>query len=119
MPLSDCRVKLPGCRLVTVAYADYHRAGAPPPFEVLDYALEHRRGPLLLDTWAKDGSSLLEHVRPAEILRMCELCRRAGVPIALAGCLGPRQVCELRTARPTWFAVRKRCLPRRLPPGDD
>src|SRR5262245_5822439 len=48
----------PACRLVPVAYADWRRAQAPPPAEVVAFACEQRCTALLLDTWRKDGTTL-------------------------------------------------------------
>lgn len=100
------RKDLPNCRLVTVAYADYRRAVAPPPAEAFAYALDRRHGPFLLDTFAKDGSMLLDHIQLSEIIRLCRLCHDARLPVALAGSLGPREIRQLHSAEPTWFAVR-------------
>jgi (5-formylfuran-3-yl)methyl phosphate synthase len=94
------------CRVVTVAYADWRRAQAPAPEEVCAFALEHRTGPFLLDTWGKDGSSLLDWMPLPEVQRLCARCRSAGVPVALAGSLGPQEIRVLRPAQPDWFAVR-------------
>jgi uncharacterized protein (UPF0264 family) len=100
------RQHAPGCRLVSVAYADYQVAGAPPLDDVLERALACREGPFLVDTYGKDGSTLLDLLSLSRIADLCRRCRRAGVPIALAGSLGPREIERLRPAEPTWFAVR-------------
>jgi uncharacterized protein (UPF0264 family) len=96
----------PSCRVVAVAYADWRRARAPAPEEVCAFARKYQTGPFLLDTWGKDGSSLLDWMPRPEVQRLCELCRSAGVPVALAGTLGPEEIRALRPARPNWFAVR-------------
>jgi uncharacterized protein (UPF0264 family) len=95
-----------GCKAVAVAYADWERAEAPPPDEVLALAAELRLGAFLLDTWGKDGRTLLDWLPAAEVARLCERGRAAGLPVALGGSLGPAQLAALAAARPDWFAVR-------------
>jgi (5-formylfuran-3-yl)methyl phosphate synthase len=96
----------PGCRFVAVAYADAERAGAPAPVDVVGYACDHAAGAMLLDTWHKDGTSLLDWLDVDAIGRIIERCRAAGVKVALAGSLGLPQITQLRPTRPDWFAVR-------------
>ncbi len=103
-------------RLVAVAYADWQRARSPEPAAVAAFAGEHGCGALLLDTWGKDGMTLLDWLSLTEI---CGLCRGAGVPVALAGSLGLDQIRRLLPARPAWFAVRGAvCRGGRLGPID-
>jgi uncharacterized protein (UPF0264 family) len=94
------------CRAVATAYADWRRADAPLPEEVCAFACTHSCGAFLLDTWHKDGTTLLEWLAPAEVGRLCQTCRKAGVRVALAGSLGPAQIRVLRALGPDWFAVR-------------
>jgi uncharacterized protein (UPF0264 family) len=96
----------PGCRLVTVAYADWRRAAAPPPAEVVSFACQLRAGPLLVDTFGKDGTTLLDLLALDEVADLCRSCRAVRVPIALAGSLGPAEVERLLPLAPDWFAVR-------------
>jgi len=96
----------PGCRPVAVAYADWKRAQAPPPEEVLTLAAQLRLGALLIDTWQKDGSTLLDWLPVGEIGCLGERCRTAGVPLALAGSLGLAEIRTLLPLQPDWFAVR-------------
>jgi uncharacterized protein (UPF0264 family) len=96
----------PGCRAVAVAYADWRRAGAPAPEEVCDFAAAHSAGAFLLDTWGKDGSTLLDWLTLPKIERLVERCRAAEVPVALAGSLGAAEMRTLLSLRPDWFAVR-------------
>lgn len=96
----------PNCRVVAVAYADWRRAGAPTPQEVCSFALAHPVGAFLIDTWKKDGSTLLDWLAVREIEQLRERCRAGGVPIALAGSLGPDEIRTLLPIRPDWFAVR-------------
>jgi uncharacterized protein (UPF0264 family) len=94
------------CRPVAVAYADWRRAAAPRPASVCDFACEQGWGAFLLDTWRKDGSTLLDWCSLRELTQMRAHCRAAGTPVALAGSLGAEQLRALRALRPDWFAVR-------------
>jgi uncharacterized protein (UPF0264 family) len=94
------------CRVVVTAYADWRRALSPDPAEVVHFALREGWSALLLDTWRKDGSTLLDWVSLKELLGWRSLCRRAGVRLALAGALGPGAIRTLLPVRPDWFAVR-------------
>jgi uncharacterized protein (UPF0264 family) len=96
----------PQCRAVAVAYADWKRAQAPPPDEVLTLAAQLRLGAFLIDTWQKDSSTLLDWMSPEEIARLTERCRTASVPFALAGSLGLAEIRTLLPLQPDWFAVR-------------
>jgi len=96
----------PGCRFVAVGYGDAVRASAPVPADVAAYACDHGAGALLLDTWQKDGTTLLDWLTVEAIGRIVERCRAAGVQVALAGSLGLPQIRELRPTGPDWFAVR-------------
>jgi len=91
------------CRAVAVAYADWRRAQAPPPEMVAAFVREHRWQAFLIDTWHKDGTTLLDWLSLAEADR---LCRAGGVRVALAGSLGLGEVATLRVVEPDWFAVR-------------
>lgn len=93
-------------RVVAVAYADWQRAKAPPPEEVCNFACVYQCGAWLLDTWHKDGSTLLDWLSQAEISVLRYKCRAAGIPVALAGSLGPEQMLVLAQVEPEWFAVR-------------
>jgi uncharacterized protein (UPF0264 family) len=96
----------PGVGVVAAAYADWRRAQAPPPEEVCAFACARGGGAFLLDTWGKDGTTLLDWTTPAEVRTWSARCHAAGVRVALAGSLGPEQVRTLLPARPDWFAVR-------------
>jgi uncharacterized protein (UPF0264 family) len=101
--LTQC---LPNCRIVTVAYADWKRAHAPSPEAVCSFAIENALGAFLLDTWRKDGSTLLDWLSLEAIERLRERCCSGEVPMALAGSLGVPEIETLLPLRPDWFAVR-------------
>jgi (5-formylfuran-3-yl)methyl phosphate synthase len=96
----------PSCRAVAVAYADWRRARAPAPEEVCSFAIAHPVGAFLLDTWGKDGSTLLDWLSVRDIEQLRARCRVAGVPMALAGSLGAEEIRKLLPLHPDWFAVR-------------
>src|SRR5262249_22526798 len=94
------------CRAVAVAYADWRRADSPCPEDVCALACSHACGAFLLDTWSKDGTTLLDWLTPSEIDRLCQTCRKAAVRVALAGSLDAAQIRLLGASQPDWFAVR-------------
>lgn len=105
----------PCTTVVSVAYADWWLADAPPVDEVCAFARQRPGSVFLLDTWAKDRSkwkywnesiTLLDHVRLRHVALLCRLCRNAGVRVALAGSLQPAQIEPLLAAAPDWIAVR-------------
>jgi uncharacterized protein (UPF0264 family) len=100
-------------RVVAVAYADWQRARAPLPERVCTFALSHPVGGFLLDTWHKDGSTLLDWQSRGEIARLRRRCAVAGMPIALAGSLGLAEIDQLLPLQPDWFAVRGAACPDR------
>jgi uncharacterized protein (UPF0264 family) len=106
LAMQGLRKRQPSCRAVTVAYADWRRAGAPTPEEVAAFAVEQAAGAFLVDTWEKDGTTLLDWLSLEMIERLIERCRAATVPIALAGSLGAKEIQRLLPLCPDWFAVR-------------
>ena len=95
-----------GCRPVAVAYADWQRAAAPPPQAVAAFAAEHGCGAFLIDTFGKDGKTLIDWLSLCALDQLCRTARSAGVRVALAGSLGLREIRALRDLEPDWFAVR-------------
>jgi uncharacterized protein (UPF0264 family) len=100
------RNRWPDCRPVAVAYGDWRRARSPVPKALCDFAVNGRFSALLLDTWNKDGSTLLDWIGDHELAEIAASCRFSGVKLALAGSLGPSEILALRPLRPDWFAVR-------------
>jgi uncharacterized protein (UPF0264 family) len=96
---------LPGCAFVAVVYADWQSALAPKPSEIIELAIQldcH----LLVDTWKKDGATLLEWMNYHEIGNVCRRCRDSNRFVALAGSLGVKEIESLSPLRPDWIAVR-------------
>ena len=105
--LLDTRRELPaGIEMVAVAYADWERAKSVPPAELVRFAKRFRFRALLLDTWNKDGKTLLDFLKPAEVGEIVESVRRVGMLAALGGSLRPEQVKQLKGVTPDYYAVR-------------
>jgi uncharacterized protein (UPF0264 family) len=96
----------PRCRVAVVAYSDWRRARAPTPDAVWAFVGRRPGWGFVLDTWGKDGLTLLDWVSRVEIDHFCRACRDAGVTIALAGSLTRSLIQTLRPTAPDWFAVR-------------
>lgn len=93
-------------RPVLVAYADYQRANSPRPELLVNLACQLRFSAFLVDTAAKDGSTLLDWIEPGALARMRSDLAIAGVRVALAGSLGISEITALAPLAPDWFAVR-------------
>jgi uncharacterized protein (UPF0264 family) len=91
---------------VAVAYADWQAARAPDPDAILTFVRKQAWPVFLLDTWQKDGRTLLDRLSFEEIRRLCETCRRDRIQVALAGSLTMDQISELLPLEPDIFAVR-------------
>lgn len=92
--------------VVFAAYADWQRAGAPRVAEIAELALRSDAPAFLIDTWGKDGSTLLDWISLSDLQAICERFRRSEIPVALAGSLSRGQISRLASIRPTWLAVR-------------
>ena len=94
------------CKVVLTCYADCRRAGSPAPDDVCHHAIASRAAVLLLDTWSKDGTRLLDWLPLHSLDRIVRACHDAGVRVALGGSLGRRDIERLLPLRPDWIAVR-------------
>ncbi len=105
--LLETRRQVPaGVEVVAVAYADWEKANAAPPAEVAKFAKRFRYRAFLLDTYAKDGKSLLDHIKPAEVAELVASLKRGGIAVAVGGSLKLEQLPKLRDVQPDWYAVR-------------
>jgi (5-formylfuran-3-yl)methyl phosphate synthase len=93
-------------RTVAVAYADWVAAEAPRPADVAACVTRSDTAAVLIDTYQKDGSTLLDWLSVDEIVALVQACRKAGVCVALAGSLTGNEINRLQGVRPDWFAVR-------------
>jgi uncharacterized protein (UPF0264 family) len=91
---------------VAVAYADWERARAPRPSEVLDFACANGFPVLLLDTWKKDGASLFDCMEPERVQELLLSARIRGLDVGLAGSLRLREIEMVISLAPDVLAVR-------------
>ena len=94
------------CKVVLTCYADNQRAGSPAPDDVCHYAIATGAAVLLLDTWSKDGTRLLDWLPTHALDRILRACHDGGVRVALAGSVGRRDIETLLPLHPDWIAVR-------------
>jgi uncharacterized protein (UPF0264 family) len=105
--LLETRRQVPaGVEVVAVAYADWEKAGSVPPAEVARFAKRFRYRAFLLDTFSKDGRTLLDWMAPAEVAELVAGLKRGGVRVAVGGSLKLEQIRQLKNVAPDWFAVR-------------
>jgi uncharacterized protein (UPF0264 family) len=91
---------------VMVIYADWQRAGSPAPAELIQAAAEFSCGVVLLDTFHKDGRSLVEVLSPSELLAIAEAVHQANLPLAVAGSLRKEHLPPLTRLAPAIVAIR-------------
>lgn len=105
--LLDTRRELPvGMEMVAVAYADWERAKSVPPGEMVRFAKRFRFKAFLLDTWGKDGKTLLDFASPGEVAELVESLKRVEMTVAIGGSLRPEHVKQLKAVAPDYYAVR-------------
>ncbi len=95
-----------GVQPVAVAYADWRRADAPPPQEVLSAAIELGCRGLLVDTFSKTDEALDKHLASAELRELVNAARRSNLLTVLAGGLGIDDLWKLLPLEPDFFGFR-------------
>ena len=96
----------PHCQVVGVAYADWRRAQAPSPSEVCLATAEVGGSVVLLDTYKKDGSTLLDWLEPYQLHEISVRCRERGLQLALAGGIDFDSLPAILEIEPDWIAIR-------------
>jgi len=80
---------------VAVAYADSGEAASPAISDVIEAAVKTNCAGFLIDTWKKDGRTLLDHISIDELTKIAIQCHTSGLFLALAGRLNETQLQEL------------------------
>ena len=91
---------------VAVAYADHERANAPSHDEVLVAAMETNCSVLLIDTFEKDGTNLLDWLNVEQLSSLRRKTAAHGLQLALAGKVTLSQLPFLLPLQPDIIGVR-------------
>ncbi|HZN96354.1 MAG TPA: (5-formylfuran-3-yl)methyl phosphate synthase, partial [Gemmatimonadales bacterium] len=87
-------------RVIAVAYADWDCAKSPSPDALAAVASRAGAAGLLIDTYRKDGRTLLDLMVPRGLAVLIQKARAIGLTTAVAGALGPDRLSDLREAAP-------------------
>jgi len=93
------------CDRVSVAYADWQRAAAPAPEEVIAAASRHC-SVLLIDTFDKAAGNVFACCRPDTLAGWVAAARTAGLRVAVAGRIGIDEIPAAWALGPDVVAVR-------------
>ena len=99
------------CQAVAVVYADWDKADAPPPEDVLCEAKRLGCPFLLIDTFDKSRGGLLDHWPPESLRRFAQEVESAGLRLVLAGSLQSKDLPQVLTIQPSYVAVRSAVCP--------
>lgn len=91
---------------VIVAYADWQNAESPAPDELIEAAIPLDCGAVLVDTFLKDGRSLVDHLALSSLLEIQAAVHRRELPLALAGNLRTESLSQIRVMSPQIIAIR-------------
>lgn len=92
--------------LVLVVYADSELCQAPTPDNLLEFAITNRCATVLVDTFVKDGTTLLDHWSDDEIKNWISRLHKHGIVSVLAGSLAQESIESLRDLGVDYVAVR-------------
>lgn len=94
--------------IVPVLYGDYLNAKSLNPFMILELLCDHSFHAIMIDTWLKDGSSVLDWVSIDELLKIQNMCKAKNIKFALAGSLNLSRTTRLfqEGVIPAWFGYR-------------
>ena len=91
---------------ITVVYADWRRANAPEPADVLRHAETSGCRGVLVDTFDKSCGGLLECMDCHQLMKLIGRCRTLGLSIVLAGSLSRRTIPAVLPLGADYLAVR-------------
>jgi uncharacterized protein (UPF0264 family) len=100
------RTAVPEARPVAVAYADWQRAQAPSPHQVLEEGRKTGCSAFLIDTCIKDGRGILSWFGLPELRALRAAAHDQEMEFALAGSLQADDIPAALELAPEWIAVR-------------
>lgn len=94
--------------VIPVFYADHSRAKSLPPLSGLRILQKYGLHAIMIDTWDKDGSSILDWISFDELSEIQNECESADIELALAGSLDLEKARQIvrEGIRPAWFGFR-------------
>lgn len=94
--------------IVPVLYADFLNANSIKPLQLLEYLCDHSFYAIMIDTWLKDGSSVLDWITISELLKIQNKCNDNNIKFALAGSIDLISTGRLiaEGVMPAWFGYR-------------
>jgi (5-formylfuran-3-yl)methyl phosphate synthase len=95
-----------GAQLVAVAYADWKECHSPSPESVLDWACSNSSQFMLIDTYFKNGKTLVDHLSVKQLEELVFSAQESCVGVVLAGSLSPQAFAAIRHIPCSAFAVR-------------
>jgi uncharacterized protein (UPF0264 family) len=93
-------------QLVAVIYADHEQAKAPPPNEVVAFAVEAECPWVLVDTFDKAGGAVGDHFSAADLQALLQSVRKSGRRTVVAGSLTGETIAALPSDLVDMVAVR-------------
>jgi len=94
------------CRWVAVSYADFERSRSPAPIEVLEEGKAVGSPILLIDTFTKDGTTLVDWLTKTQLHELRAATNAAGMKLALAGRINAELLPEISEYAPDIIAIR-------------
>lgn len=94
--------------IVPVFYADQAKAKSLSPLSGFRILQKYGLHAIMIDTWDKDGSSILDWISVDELSEIQNECESADIKLALAGSLDLEKACQIvrEGIRPAWFGFR-------------
>lgn len=86
----------PSTKIVAAGYADYKKIGSICPLHIPDIASESGVKVAMIDTFIKNGRSILDIMPVSEIAKFVDRCHENGLTSALAGSLSLKHVAEVK-----------------------
>jgi (5-formylfuran-3-yl)methyl phosphate synthase len=87
--VKDCNPKI---KVVAAGYADNENSGSLAPLLIPKAVFKAKADVAMIDTYQKDGKTLLDHLTEAELKKFVQSTHKFGLQAALAGSLTKEQV---------------------------
>jgi uncharacterized protein (UPF0264 family) len=102
----QAEVQQAGKQLVAVAYADWKKAAAPHPKQILEHASSHGCETLLIDTYCKSKGTVLDCLCLRDLTSLLECAHKGALRTVLAGSLSINSLSQLIALPVSLIAVR-------------